>query len=71
MRQITVKGEEHRTPSEAVQHLSVSRHDVALSLGGRYFSVTRAEYERIEALGVQPTTWFDYHGRLTSVPGKC
>jgi hypothetical protein len=44
---------------------------VALSLGGRCFCVDEAECCRLQALGVQPTTWH-YHqptDRLMSVSG--
>ena len=61
---------EHGNADETVQHLSVSKHDVAFSIGGRFFTATAQEFERIGRAGVQPTTWHDLRGRLVSVPGR-
>jgi hypothetical protein len=67
---ITTTATEHPTASEAVQDLDASGVDRAFSVGGRFFSGTSAEFERIERAGVQPTTWHDRDGRLVSVPGR-
>jgi hypothetical protein len=67
---MTVTATEHTTPSEALQYLDAAGHDVAFSVGGRVFSARQGEYDRLEAAGVQPTTWHDYHGRIVSVPGR-
>ena len=67
---ITMQATEHTTPHEAIQHCDVSRDDVAFSVGGRVFSATRQEFERVQHQGVQPTTWHDRDGRLFSVPGR-
>lgn len=69
-RTIEVRGTEHRTPSEALQHLDVSGDDVAFTIGGRHFTASRNELERIQLEGIQPTIWHDLKGRLVSIPGK-
>ena len=67
---MTFTGIEYDTAGEAVQGLDASGEDVAFSIGGRYFSTRRGEFDRIELAGCQPTTWHDFHGRLMSVPGR-
>jgi hypothetical protein len=59
-RTIQVRGQAHPTA-----------HD-AISLGGRYLTVTGAEMGRLQAAGVQPTTWHHHRpsGRILSVPGN-
>jgi hypothetical protein len=41
-------------------------------LGGRHFTATSDELDRIERLGIQPTIWTWNHAcrRCMSVPGK-
>lgn len=70
-RTITVHGQEHATAHDALVELNFSG-DHAVALGGRYFTISRAEMERLQAMGLQPTT-FHHHaasGRILSVPGK-
>jgi len=68
---ITFRGTRHANAHEAIQHLSVSADDRAISIGGRFFTVTRDEYDRIQCeYGIQPTTWHDHHGQIISVPGR-
>jgi hypothetical protein len=71
-KQILVHGIEHPTASEAIQHVDCGPegHDVAVSIGGRYFSMTKCEFERLQVEGVTMTTWHDVHGTLVSVPGR-
>jgi hypothetical protein len=68
---ILVHGIEHPTASEAVQHVDCGPegHEVAVSIGSRYFSMTKTEFERLQVGGVYMTTWHDVHGTLVSVPG--
>jgi hypothetical protein len=65
-----IEGTEHDSASDAVQWLSCSGDDHAISIGGRCFTVTSAELDRLERLGVVPTTWHDLRGQLVSVPGR-
>jgi hypothetical protein len=70
-RTLTIHGQEHATAHDALVELNFSG-DYAISLGGRYFTITRAEWERLQLLGIQPTT-FHHHeatGRMISVPGR-
>jgi hypothetical protein len=70
-RTITIHGQEHATAHDALVELNFSG-DHAVALGGRYFTISRAEMERLQALGLLPTT-FHHHapsGRILSVPGK-
>jgi hypothetical protein len=70
-RTITIHGQEHATAHDALVELNFS-DDHAIALGGRYFTIGHAEMERLQALGLQPTT-FHHHaasGRILSVPGK-
>ena len=67
----TVRGTECESASDAIVELNFSG-DHAISLGGRYLVIADAEYRRLQARGIQPTTWH-YHeatGRVMSVPGN-
>jgi hypothetical protein len=71
-RQITIQGKEHENANEALVELNFSG-DHAIALGGRYFTISNSEMERLQAMGIQPTT-FHHHaasGRIISVPGNC
>jgi hypothetical protein len=70
-RQIKVDGTEHKTHHQALVELNFSG-DVAISIGGRIFTVTRNELNRIEGLGVQPTSYYTHKktGKIISIPGK-
>lgn len=72
-RTLNLNATEHATAHEAVQHLSTSGDDHAISIGARFFTVTAAELDRIYGLGVSPTAWFHHRptGRIMSVPGRC
>jgi len=66
-----IQATEHPNVHEAIQHLCVSADDRAISIGGRFFTVTEDEYQRIQLeLSIQPTTWHDYQGKIMSVPGR-
>ena len=71
MRTIEIHGQEHPTATDAITELNFT-DDHAISLGGRYFTVSNAELRRLEAAGIEPTLWhiFEPTGRLMSVPGK-
>ena len=71
-RQVLVHGVEHPNASEAIQHVDCGPegHEVAVSIGNRYFSITKAEFGRLQEAGVDMTTWHDRHGMLVSVPGR-
>ena len=73
MRTIEIQGQEHASAHDALVELNFSG-DRAISVAGRYFTVSGAELRRLEAAGIQPTTWHDveYRGefRIVSVPGK-
>jgi len=65
---ITIRGTRHRSAHEAVQHLSVSGDDHAISVGGMYLTVAKAEAERLEAAGIPFAYLFDRDGRIMTVP---
>jgi hypothetical protein len=69
---LTVRGKVHATAHDALVELNFSG-DHAISLGGRLLTITEAELRRLQAAGVQPTTWHhdDETGRVLSVPGNC
>jgi hypothetical protein len=71
MRTIEFRGLEHGSVHDALIELNFSG-DRAISLAGRYFSVREDEFQRLEAQGVQPTTWHHHEatGRILSVPGR-
>lgn len=68
MKTITIRGTEHRTATDAIQWLAVSNHDKAISVSGRLFSVTAAEFDRLDRIGVVQAQWFVERDRLVSVP---
>jgi hypothetical protein len=70
-RTITSRGREHATAQDALVELNFSG-DCAIALGGRYFTITREELERLESLGIQPTIFHDHAAthRIISVPGR-
>jgi hypothetical protein len=70
-KQLLVKGSEHKSAHDAIVETNFTA-DVAICIGGKYLAVTKAEYDRIQRLGVQPTV-FRHHeatGRIVSVPGR-
>jgi hypothetical protein len=71
MRTIEIHATEHPSASDALTELNFSG-EVAFTLGGRHFTATSAELDRIERLGIQPTirTWNHACRRCMSVPGK-
>jgi hypothetical protein len=70
-RTLRIQGLEHPNAHEALVELNFSG-DHAISIGGRYFTVSHAELDRIERAGVQPTMWHHHEptARLVSVPGR-
>ena len=69
MRSIEIRGMEHPSAHDALVELNFTG-DRAISIAGRYFTVSEDEYCRLENAGIQPTTWHDLGGRIVSVPGK-
>lgn len=71
-RTLKVVGKVHKSAHEALVELNFSG-DHAISMGGKFLTITDAEYRRIQGLGVQPTTWHHHErtGRIVSVPGNC
>jgi len=65
---ITIRGTRHRSAHEAIQHLLVSADDHAISVGGMYLTVTKAEAQRLEASGIPFAYLFDRDGRIMTVP---
>ena len=65
---ITVRGTHHQNAHEAIQHLSVSSDDYAISVGGIYLTVAKAEAQRLEASGIPFAYLFDRDGRIMTVP---
>ena len=71
MRTIEIRGQEHPTMHDALVELNFTG-DQAISIAGRFFTVDEPEFRRLEAVGIQPTTWhhFEPTGRIVSVPGR-
>jgi hypothetical protein len=71
MRTLEIQATEHPTLSDALIELNFSG-EVAFTLAGRHFTADRAELERIERLGIQPTiwSWSQTCDRFMSVPGQ-
>jgi hypothetical protein len=68
-RTVTVTGRECPTPGECLGWYEADPHyGAVISVGGRYFAVTRAEADRLDALGVVGAFWFDRGGVVMSVP---
>ena len=65
---ITIHGTRHPNAHEAIQHLSVSPDDHAISVGGMYLTVAKAEAERLEKSGIPFAYLFDRDGRIMTVP---
>ncbi len=65
---ITIRGTRHPNAHEAIQHLSVSGDDYAISIGGMYLTVKKAEAERLEASGIPFAYLFDRDGRIMTIP---
>jgi len=65
---ITIRGTRHQNAHEAIQHLSVSSDNYAISVGGMYLTITKAEAERLEASGIPFAYLFDRDGRIMTVP---
>ncbi len=64
----TIRGTRHPNAHEAIQHLSVSGDDYAISVGGMYLTVKKAEAERLEASGIPFAYLFDRDGRIMTIP---
>jgi hypothetical protein len=71
MRTIRMEATEHSTINDALTELDFSG-GVAFTLAGRHFTAARAELDRIERIGIQPTiwTWNQASRRFMSVPGR-
>jgi len=65
---ITIRGTRHQNAHEAIQHLSVSNDDHAISVAGMYLTVAKAEAERLEASGMPFAYLYDRDGRIVTVP---
>jgi hypothetical protein len=70
-RTIAIHGHEHSSAHDALVELNFSG-DRAISIASRYFTVSEAEFDRLEAAGIQPTTWHhdEATGRILCVPGR-
>ncbi len=65
---IIIRGTRHPNAHEAIQHLSVSGDDYAISASGMYLTVKKAEAERLEASGTPFAYLFDRDGRIMTIP---
>lgn len=65
---VTIRGTRHKSAHEAIQHLSVSGDDHAISVGGMYLSVPKTEAERLEAAGIPFAYLLDRDGQIMTVP---
>jgi len=64
----SIRGTRHRNAHEAIQYLSVSGHDHAISVDGTYLTVAKAEADRLETSGIPFAYLFDRVGRIMTVP---
>jgi hypothetical protein len=63
--------DEFTNPHLAIQDMDASgRGDIAISIGGRFFTVERAELDRLQRAGAPVATWYDVDGRLVCVPAN-
>lgn len=70
MRTIEVKGQEHATRLEALAEAGIDG-TLPISIAGRYFTVTREEYDRLQRNGIEPSAYHDHaSGRIVCVPGR-
>ncbi|HSG71771.1 MAG TPA: hypothetical protein VLA12_15220 [Planctomycetaceae bacterium] len=71
LRTIEIHGHVHASAHDALVELNFSG-DRAISVASRFFTVSNAEFDRLEAAGIQPTTWHhdEATGRILCVPGK-
>jgi hypothetical protein len=67
-KEITIEATEHPNVHEAIQHLSVSADDRAISVAGKYLTVKTEEVDRLELAGVQFGLLSDRNGRIMTVP---
>ena len=67
---ITIRGTRHRSAHEAIQHLAVSGDDHAISVGGTYLTVAKAEAQRLEASGIPFAYLLDRDGQIVTVPSN-
>ncbi len=65
---ITIRRTRHPNAHEAIQHLSVSGDDYAISVGGMHLTVKKAEAERLEASGIPFAYLFDRDRRIMTIP---
>lgn len=60
MTTLTIKADEHRSASEALQAANADGRDVAITIAGRYLTLARSETDRIEAAGAEFAFLFDH-----------
>ena len=65
---ITIRGTRHHSAHEAIQHLSVSGDDHAISVGEMYLTIKKTEAERLEASGIPFAYLVDHHGKIMTIP---
>lgn len=67
----TILARPHASAHDAIVELNFSG-DHAISLGGRFYTTTDGEMAKLNAKGLQPTTWFHHEPtmRIMSVPGN-
>ena len=66
--EMTIRGTEHPSAHEALQHLEVSGDDHAILVGGKYLTVSKAEAERLETSRIPFAFLFDRDGQIVTVP---
>jgi hypothetical protein len=69
-REIKLRATEHRSAHEALQHLEVSGDDRAISVGGKYLTLSQAEADRLATMGVE-FAYLIHHrptGRIMTIP---
>ena len=65
---ITIRGTRHQSAHEAIQHLSVSGDDHAISVGEMYLTIKKTEAERLETSGIPFAYLVDHQGTIMTVP---
>jgi hypothetical protein len=65
---ITIRGTEHPSAHEAIQHLDVSGDDHAILVDNKYLTLKQAEAEKIATAGIEFAYLVDHQGKIMTIP---
>jgi hypothetical protein len=66
--EIAIRGTEHPSAHEAIQHLEVSGDDHAILVDNKYLTLKHSEVERIAAAGIEFAYLVDHDGQIMTIP---